>query len=273
VTEPYRYQSNSNPLADAWLDLQEGLARRSLWVNLGIQEVKQLYRGSMFGAIWIVVSFLVFGVGLIWFFGGLTSKEGEWFSAYLLIGLWVYQFAATSITSACTVFLSAEGWLRSQRLPLSVFVYKLVFRNVFNLLLTGVALALALVYLGQPLSLQGFIWALPAVIIIIYTGIWISLLLGIVTARFRDLQHMVSTIMRFAFFLTPVIWVAEDVGTQSRLANFNPITHFIAIVREPLLDGRVIMSHWWIVGAISVIGSIVTFAVFARFRRNIIFWL
>ncbi|EAP89876.1 putative ABC transporter component [Oceanicaulis sp. HTCC2633] len=110
MSAPYFYRSNSNALADALFDLREGLERHTLWVNLGLQEVKQLYRGSLLGAAWIVVSFLIFGGGLIWFFGALSSTEASWFAAYLLIGLWVYQFIATA---ACTVLIAAEGWLTS----------------------------------------------------------------------------------------------------------------------------------------------------------------
>ena len=75
---PYSYRSSSNTIADAWFDLKEGLERHTLWTNLGLQEVKQLYRGSLLGAAWIVVSFLVFGAGLIWFFGALSSTDARW---------------------------------------------------------------------------------------------------------------------------------------------------------------------------------------------------
>lgn len=266
------YRSNSDPIADAWLDLRDGLSRRSLWVSLGLQEVKQLYRGSLLGAAWIVASYLIFGSALIWFFGALSSSEASWFGAYLLIGLWVYQFIATTIIGACTVFIGAEGWLRSQRLPFSLFAYKLVFRNVFNLLLTGIGLAVGLFVLQHPVG-WGALGAIPGLLVIIYTAFWVTLLLGLVTARLRDVQHLVTTIMRFAFFVTPVIWVATDLGSRARLSDFNPLTHFIAIVRGPILDGQIVWLHWWVVLAVTGVGSILTFAAFARFRRNIVFWL
>jgi len=272
VSAPYSYRSNSNAVSDALFDLKEGLERHSLWINLGLQEVKQLYRGSLLGAAWIVVSFLMFGAGLIWFFGALSSSDARWFAAYLLIGLWVFQYISTAITGACTVFIAAEGWLRSQRLPMSLFAYKLTFRNVFNLALTGLSVAMALAFLRHPLT-WGALWAIPALVVIVYTSVWVSLLLGFLTARFRDLQHIVATIMRFAFLMTPVLWVADELGTRGKFANINPLTHFIAIVREPLLNGQVVMFHWWVVLAMTVVGSLVTFAVFARFRRDLIFWL
>lgn len=155
---------------------------------------------------------------------------------------------------------------------MSLFAYKLTFRNVFNLALTGISVALALIYIRHPLT-WGALWAIPGVITIIYTSVWVTLLLGFATARFRDLQHIVTTVMRFAFLMTPVLWVADELGARGRFANINPLTHFIAIVREPLLNGQVVMFHWWVVLAISLIGSLITFAVFARFRRDLIFWL
>jgi ABC-type polysaccharide/polyol phosphate export permease len=266
------YISKSNPIGDAWRDLTEGLARVTLWSNLGFQEIKQTYRGSLLGTAWIVLSFLIFGAGLIWFFGALTSRDAAWFGAYLLIGLWIFQYVSTTIVGGCTVFLTAEGWLRSQRLPLSVFVYKLIFRNVFNLAMTGAALLVALVVLQRPLTL-GALWAIPGLIVILYTSVWVILLLGLITARLRDLQHIVSTVMRFAFFATPVIWVASDLGSRAIIANYNPLTHFIAVVRDPILDGQVASVHWFIVLWITGIGTFATFFLFARFRRSLIFWL
>ncbi|WP_440959023.1 ABC transporter permease [Oceanicaulis sp. LC35] len=272
MSEPYRYRSDSNPVADAWFDIVEGLRRHPLWVRLGLQEVNQLYRGSMLGAIWIIVSFLVFGAALIWFFGAISDSDANWFAAYLLLGFWVFQFASVSITSASTVFMAAEGWLQSQRLPLTLFVYKLVFRNVFNLILTGVAVVIAMIYLRHPMTWQA-LWAIPGVLLLIYNAVWSTLLIGLITTRIRDLQHIISTIMRFAFFVTPVLWEIDSLGDRGAVAHFNPLTHYIAIIRDPLLGDPISSMHWWVVLTITVIGSIGTFFAFARFRRSLIFWL
>jgi ABC-type polysaccharide/polyol phosphate export permease len=143
---------------------------------------------------------------------------------------------------------------------------------VFNLAMTGAALLVALVVLQRPLTL-GALWAIPGLIVILYTSVWVILLLGLITARLRDLQHIVSTVMRFAFFATPVIWVASDLGSRAIIANYNPLTHFIAVVRDPILDGQVASVHWFIVLWITGIGTFATFFLFARFRRSLIFWL
>lgn len=272
VHEPI-YRSDSNQAQDAANDLRQGLARHTLWVKLGLQEVKTLYRGSLLGALWIALSFLIFGTGLIWFFGALSAEDGPWFATYLLSGLFVFQFISTSITSACTVFISAGGWLRSQRLPLSVFAYKLVFRNTINLALTAItAFTVSLFYSKHSIEF-GALLAIPGLMMLTFTSFWVAILLGIISTRFRDAQHLVTTIMRFAFFITPVIWVASDVGPRAQIANWNPITHYIAIVRDPILHGTVEPFHWWIVIGISSMIAVISVISFIIYRRRIVFWL
>ena len=77
--------------------------------------------------------------------------------------------------------------------------------------------------------------ALPAVGLIAINGFWISILLGMLSARFRDVPPIVASLLQVGFFLTPVFWPIEALRDWAPIAAFNPIFAAIDVVRAPLL--------------------------------------
>ncbi len=57
------------------------------------------------------------------------------------------------------------------------------------------------------------------------------------------------------------------------LAEYNPLYHLIAIVRDPLLGKAPEPLHWIAVALITVVGWALTFHVMSRFRHRIVYWI
>jgi lipopolysaccharide transport system permease protein len=77
-----------------------------------------------------------------------------------------------------------------------------------------------------------------------------------------------------AFFLSPIIWSAEMLPPSRRyVADFNPLFHFIEVIRAPLLGEPLHMLSWIVVASLLVLGSVSTFVLFARFRARVPYWL
>ena len=62
--------SDSRTFGRARKDLADGFARRELWLHLGWQDIKQRYRRSVLGPIWITIATGTMAVAL----GGLYSQ-------------------------------------------------------------------------------------------------------------------------------------------------------------------------------------------------------
>jgi ABC-type polysaccharide/polyol phosphate export permease len=99
------------------------------------------------------------------------------------------------------------------------------------------------------------------------------MLAGIISARFRDIPQFVTNIMSAIFFVSPVIWKVETLGTHAYLAYLNPIAHLLDIVRAPLLGQPLIWFVFPAVVFMAVVGWLVLFVVFARFRARIAYWV
>jgi lipopolysaccharide transport system permease protein len=99
------------------------------------------------------------------------------------------------------------------------------------------------------------------------------LLLGTFCARFRDILPIVASIIQIAFFMTPVIWKPEQLGSGQRLLPLNPFFDLLEIVRAPLL-GTAPGARIWIGAALcSFVLWGLAWSLFTRARGRIAFWI
>jgi len=121
--------AQSKTFARAFRDLAEGLERRQLWLHLGWQDIKQRYRRSLLGPIWITIATGTTAVAM----GGLYSKLFHLQLAdhlpYVTLGLIVWGLISASILEGAEVFVANEGLIKQLPTALSVHVYRLVWRQ------------------------------------------------------------------------------------------------------------------------------------------------
>ena len=115
--------------------------------------------------------------------------------------------------------------------------------------------------------------AIPGLLVYVVTPVWVAAILAPLCARHRDMLHAIQTAVRLLFFATPIIWMPGQSAVLDRLAHYNVLTHFIEIVREPLIYDTVPMDSWVIVLSVNAVGLVAGFASYAGTRNRIAFWL
>ena len=60
---------------------------------------------------------------------------------------------------------------------------------------------------------------------------------------------------------------------RARLAELNPLFHYLEIVRGPLIGESVAAYHWWIVLTITVIGWGLAILSLKKFRSRVPYWV
>lgn len=260
-------------LSGALKDLGGGLRRWRLWNAFAVEDLRQTYRRSIIGVLWITLSFAIFVGVKIFIFGTIMVRtDGEYFGAYLMLGFFVWQFMAQVVNSGATVFVTSESWIRNDPIELPVFAYQNVVRNFFDLVTTGFVVILGLIYFGYGAS-PHTLMVIPAILAFVLNAVWVSLFLGVVSTRFRDVAHLVSAVLRVMLFLTPIFWFPEQLPEQAmNVLYWNPFAHFIWILRTPILDQTLALDSWIFVGVFTAVGWIAALTVYALARRRLIFW-
>ncbi len=257
----------------------------SIWLRFAVEEVKSRFHGSVLGVGWIVASFLIFIAAIGLFFRGLDGPS----IIQVAIGLAAYTFVVGNLTDGTNVFIQSRSWIESARLPFSIYVYKSIARSVvpfalYALIIIAFAALLAsgVDPMGAPRNNSGSPWrpdpeawmALLAIPVFLINGVWVQYLLGLLSTRSRDLQHLVSALTRLLFFTTPILWDYDQTEGGRRIAaDFNPVTHFVQILRAPIIGEGNLELHWTIVGCVTVGGWLALLLIGSIWRARLTRWL
>lgn len=264
--------SNPTKLALALKDFKDGVFSIHLWPMLGWQEIRQRYRRSMLGPFWLTISTGVMIGGMGPLYGKLFGHDIASYFPYLAVSLIVWLLIANLINDCSNAFIAAEGYIKQIKLPLTVHILRVVWKNLIIFAHNLVIVALVLVFFRPPLGWH--LLEVPlGVLMISVNGLWLGLLLGLLCARFRDIPQIITSVVQVGFFLTPVMWKVETLGRHQWVAQVNPLFHFLEIVRAPLLGNSASFLSWAAVFSITAAGYVITLLVFSRFRARIAYWV
>jgi ABC-type polysaccharide/polyol phosphate export permease len=256
----------------AWKDISEGVRLWQIWHLLATQEVRQRYRRSTLGPFWSTITVGVQVAAMGYLIGVLFGAVPARYVPYLAAGWIIWGFLTTCIMEGATCFISAGGIMVHVKRPLSAYLLQTLWRNVIDLGHTSLVFVVICVIFdiypnaNTPLVLL----ALP---LLLCNLAWMALLVGVISARFRDVPIIVQSIFTLLFWATPIIYSPEQLGSRRIIADINPMTHLIDILRQPLLGNMPSDTNWIVVIGLAIVGWIFTFFFFSRFRSRVPYWL
>lgn len=280
-TNPEPLVSDSQTFHRAFKDLRDGFAQRELWLSLGWQDIKQRYRRSVLGPFWITIATAVQASAMGLLYATLFDSPLGDYLPYVTIGLIIWNVINASIIEGSEVFIANEGLIKQLPSALSVHIYRLVWRQLLffahNIVIYAVLLAVFGVWRHlSPASLL----AIPAIVLIFLNSMWVSIVFGIFSTRYRDIAPILSSTTLMLFVLTPVMWKAQALAShvnggssRARLVEIVPTYHYLEIVRAPLLGEPQALRHWAIVLAITVVGWIVAIFAMRQYRSRVPYWV
>jgi ABC-type polysaccharide/polyol phosphate export permease len=244
----------------------------NMWFLLGWYDIKQRYRRSLIGPLWITLSTGVMVCAIGFMFSNIFKLPTQEFLPYFAAGQTVWLFISTQINESCTTFVQYNSIIKQMSVPLSVHIMR---RLWHNLILFGhnflIIIIVLLIY--NKISWTIFL-AIPAFILILILLFLISIMLGIICTRFRDITQVVAVFMQLIFFFTPILWMKKVLpGKHSWLSDYNPFYHIVEIVRAPLLGVVPSWNLWvYLLTYITVAGIIALFFL-KKFRHRVSYWL
>ena len=214
--------------------------------------------------------FMVGGMGLV--YGTLFKQDMRTFLPFLTAGFIGWFFISTCIADGASVFVHAEGLIKQGGLPLSLHIFRVIWRNLLTLLHNLVVIVLIDLWFAHfdPLS---FILAVPGLALAVVNVAWVLMILGPLCTRYRDLAPVVANIMQMLFFVTPVVFQPSAVSSIAWIVTWNPLYYILEAIRAPLLGQGLSASLFSLLVGEAIVGWIVAILFFARVRRRIAFWI
>ncbi len=253
-------------------DVAESLPLWRLCWTLSWLDIKLRYRGSVLGPLWLTLSTAIMIGSMGFLYAALFHMDLHEYLPFLALSIVLWNFVSALVGDACVTFTGAEGMIRSVRMPFMLYAARVVVRNILVLGHNIVVIVMVDVLLKTAPGALALL-AIPAFVLWLVVALALSLLLGALCARFRDIPPIIASVMQMAFFVSAVIWRPEQLGEQQWLLNFNPFFTMFEIVRGPLLG--TVPSQAVYVSALMSSAAICVAAwlLFARTRGRIAFWI
>lgn len=260
-------------LRAAIADWREGIERHELWTTFAWNDVRSRYRRSRLGQFWITLSVFVFIGAVGVFYSAILHTDLTTYFPYLTVGYVLWLFILSGITEGGVAYTSSTGLLIQGRVPLSLIMLRCVYRNLIVLAHNALIIPVVFLIFHTQLTWSALL-AIPGLVLDSILVFWIGLLLGALSARYRDVPQMTTSLMTVLFLITPILWQADTLGEQvQHLVARNPFTYMLNVVRQPLL-GELMDPRTWVVMVVLAIGGLVaSLFVFARFRARVPYWL
>jgi len=262
----------ANNFSEVIKDLKAGIGMPEIWWRFGCLDIRMRYRRTFLGPFWMTISYAISVAALGLVFSTLFKLEIVKFLPYLAAGLAAWTLISTLITEGCSTFINVEQQITTTRTPMSVHAIRMIVRNVLvychNIVVAiGVSLFFDIRYGFEILLI------LPAILLVCLNATWIAFLLGIASARYRDLPHVITLMVGVTFFVTPIFWTYDMLGWRSYIADYNPLYHFVELLRAPLISTYASVLSWKAAIGCTIVGWLVTLVFAMRFLRRVPYWL
>ena len=191
---------------------------------------------------------------------------------FVCAGMLFWGLITQMINEGATLFVSTSSYITQIKRPFTIFVVQVIWRNTIVAAHNAVIYILVAVIFVVIPSSSIFLWPFGFILDMICLS-WMVLICAIISARYRDIPLIIQNILNIGFWLTPLMYFPEQLGSKRYIADYNPITHMIALLRAPLLGEAPTLNDWLVVLILAVVGWVGTFLFFARYRARIVYWL
>jgi ABC-type polysaccharide/polyol phosphate export permease len=245
----------------------------SAWAQLGLYDIRSKYRRTFIGPLWISLS-TGLSVGFLGFvYGSLFNAQWKIYLPYVTAGMISWTLISTIITEGSLALINYKHVFHSFPInPILPVVRILVKANM--IFLHNIIVFFMVAYLCDiEININQFL-IFPGLAIHLINGLWVGLLLSLICSRYRDVGPLINAVIGVLFLITPVLWFPEMLADSRRyIANYNPFTHYIAIIRQPMLGNIPEAISWYFVVFFTLFGCIVTMAIYRSIRNRVIYWL
>jgi len=259
---------------------------RVLIQSLVSRELKARYRGTVLGFLWSFINplmlMIIYSIVFGFIIGPRDPAFGEsplLYALFLFCGVlpWTW-FAASSIESA-NVLLAQGNLIKKIFFPAEILPVVVLSSNFIHFLF-GVPILLlgklvTVIFIPDAPGFSIYLVFLPLVMLVQFVfSLGLGFLLSALTVHFRDIKDILTNLLTFWFFATPIIYPMTFPAIQKSalfrtFLNLNPMTHIMMGYQNTVFYGEMIrwkkLSVTLLVGLVLVI---IGYYVFDKLRDS-----
>ena len=227
-----------------------------VWLWFGRQDIRSRYRGSLLGPLWLVLNLGILVATLSLIYATVFDLPLDVYMPHVTTGFLASWFIAGAMTDSCTAFTTNAQIIRNLPLPLGIHVLRVLTRNGLLMAHNFIVYLIVAIAFGIWPNFNTLL-VLPGLLLVFSLLFTMGLLLAIVCARFRDVPHIVTSIVQVVMFITPIMFLKDMLARKAILAEANPFYHMIEAIRAPLLGHAPEMLTWGFLVSANLVSAFV----------------
>ena len=219
-------------------NLRQLYTHRALVRALVVRQLSSRYRGSVLGLLWTLLNplclMLVYTLVFCFYIKGGAVDH---YSIFVFCGLLPWIWFTSALGEGTSAIVSSAHLITKSMFPAQILPFVAVLTSLCNFLLSLPVLCLFMLLEGVPF--HATLLALPALLLlqlIFISGVVFAL--SALNVRYRDVQHLVSNVLTFLFFLCPIVYPASTVPERFRFTlEWNPVAALTMAYQSVILEG------------------------------------
>ncbi|GJG87933.1 hypothetical protein tb265_31140 [Gemmatimonadetes bacterium T265] len=218
------------------------ISHRELLWQLTRRDITIRYKQAAMGFLWaVLIPTIVVLAGVVVRFGmavasGTSLPKAE--IGGIMVKALPWSFFVGSINFATASLLGNMNLVTKVAFPREVLPLSSVLAQMFDMVIAGVGVAVALCFVGGTLSVQ-LLWAPVMLLLLLTFTTAVCLFLSCANLFFRDVKYLVQVFVTFGIFFTPVFFDAGTFGAKgARILMINPLAPILEGLRLSVVQGH-----------------------------------
>lgn len=196
-------------------------------------EFKTRYTRSKIGLFWailhplaqVLIYALILSSVLSSKLPGIENKYS--YAIYLMSGMLCWSLFNEIFSRSVNVFVDNANIIKKMPFPKIVLIINVIFSSLVNNFLLFMSIVVVFTFLGHFLGLSLIV--LPVfVLLIILLASSFGLIFGILNVFLRDTYQVITIILQFLFWLTPIVYMVKIVPERIKVFFYlNPLVHIV----------------------------------------------
>lgn len=220
--------------------LRQVWRRRSFIYALARFRIEAENQQNRLGMAWVVLKPLL-NAGLYGTIFGVLLASGRppHFVEFLVIGVFLFEFFATSFTSGAKSITTNTALVQSLAFPRMALPVAVVLQRLLQFVPMLAIMVVAVAAFGHPVNV-GWLLLVPLTALLFLFNTGLALIAARLTVHVRDLNNLLPFLTRITFYTTGIFFSIEqrfaDDPLVLRIASFVPLHEFLTLARGILLD-------------------------------------
>lgn len=247
----------------------------NFWISLAQTDLRNRFRRTKIGIIWIVIQPFMFTLILSLIFHIVFKKEFLDFSVYVFSGITLWTWFSESVLMGATSIIQSEPFIRQQRLPLVVYSMRTFIVSLITYLLSFVGLSIWFLLTGHMPGLYALL--LPLNILFIgLTFFPLVVFSSVIGTLYRDYRQFSQIILQALWFISPV-FMDKSVFLNPGLYiwdYFNPVSNMLELIRKPLSENMLpTWENYFFTALFGLTAWVLAYLFIKRHEKHLIYYL